>query len=275
MISPRADSVELQVPGLAARLRLFVHDEKDRHVSRQLRERGIWEPYETALLLSLLEPGAICVDVGANIGYFSLIAASVVGDSGRVYAFEPDPRNCRLFEASAQLNGLQHRLELARAGLSSQAGEGRLYLSEDNLGDHQIYPAEPQRRSLPIKLLNGAQYLGGKIARLDLLKVDVQGAEYEVMLGLMPLLQSLTIPPRILIELTPLSLRRAGASGRALIELLAGLQQPLWIVDHMEHRLVAHQTEELAQWCDDVDAVAGDAGFMNILVGEAPTESAP
>jgi hypothetical protein len=86
----------------------------------------------------------------------------------------------------------------------------------------------------------------------------------------MPLLSALARPPRILLELTPLSLRHAGSSGRALVELLGELRQSFWIVDHIEHRLVASSCEELAGWCDDVDAVAGDAGFMNILVGPTP-----
>ena len=142
-----------------------------------------------------------------------------------------------------------------------------MFLSEDNLGDHQIYAAEDGRSSLAISLYNGSQYLAGKLSRLDLLKVDTQGSEYQVMAGLLPLLPRLPRIPRIIIELTPLSLRQAGASGRALIELLATLGQPLWIIDHIEHRLAASNAQELSQWCDDVDAVAGDSGFMNILVG--------
>ena len=88
-----------------------------------------------------------------------------------------------------------------------------------------------------------------------------------MMVGLMPLLRELPASPRILIELTPRSLRQSGASGRALVELLADLEQPLWIVDHLEHRLARHSAEQLAVWCDNVDAVPGDEGFMNILVG--------
>ena len=110
---------------------------------------------------------------------------------------------------------------------------------------------------------------GQQLDRLDLLKVDVQGAEYAVMAGLLPLLRELPHPPRIILELTPLSLRQAGSSGRALLELLATLELPSWIIDHIEHRLVACSCDELARWCDDVDAVAGDAGFMNILLGPA------
>jgi len=100
-------------------------------------------------------------------------------------------------------------------------------------------------------------------------KVDTQGSEYGVIAGLMPLFQSLPRVPDLIIELTPLSLRQCGSSGRQLIELLAELGQPFHIVDHIEHRLVSSSADELALWCDNVDAVPGDAGFMNILVGKA------
>ena len=261
--------VSLQIPALPTPLQLYIHGEQDQYVSRRIRREGIWEPYETALVLAMLQAGDVFVDVGANIGYFSILAASVVGDGGAVFAFEPDPANFSLLQASAAHNGLQQQITAVQGGLAEHAGDGRLFLSEDNLGDHQIYAGDAQRSSVPIRLYNGTQYLASRLQRLDLLKVDTQGSEYQVMSGLMPLLQSLPTMPRMIIELTPLSLRQAGSSGRALIELLATLQQPLWIVDHIEHRLAASSAVELAQWCDNVDAVAGDMGFMNILVGSA------
>ena len=270
MSVPPETVVDLRIPGLRDSLRIHVHGEQDLHVSRRLREEGIWEPYETALLLSLLGPGQVFVDVGANIGYFSLIAASLVGDAGAVYAFEPDPANFRLLQASVAANGLGHRVHAVAAALAAEEGEGMLYLSADNLGDHQIHPAHASRQSLPIRLLQGSRYLRRRLQRIDVLKVDTQGAEFEVMRGLLPLLRALPDCPRILIELTPLSLRHCGASGRALVELLATLEQPMWIVDHIDHRLVLHDAEALARWCDNVDAADGDAGFMNILVGPAP-----
>ena len=210
------------------------------------------------------------MDVGANIGYFTVIAASRVGDSGRVFAFEPGPENFSLLQANLALNGLEMRVEAVHAALSDTEGAGRLYLSEDNLGDHQIYASGENRESVQVSLINGTDQLQHRIIRLDLLKVDTQGSETLVMSGLMPLLHRLPSLPRILIELTPLSLREAGSSGRELIELLATLGQPFWIVDHIERRLADSSESELAQWCDDVAAVAGDRGFMNILVGPAP-----
>lgn len=260
-------AISLNIPALSQPLSLRVHGEQDRFVSRQIRETGIWEPYETELLLGILQPGSVFVDVGANVGYFSVVAASVVGSDGQVIAFEPDPANFLLLQANCELNALGSRVEAVQAGLSTSEYAGRLYLSEDNLGDHQIYAGAGDRSSLPIRLYNGSDYLQPRLERLDLLKIDTQGSEYQVMAGLMPLLRALPSMPRIIIELTPFSLREAGASGRQLIELMATLEHPFAIIDHIEHRLVASSAAELAQWCDNVDNSAGDQGFMNILVG--------
>jgi FkbM family methyltransferase len=249
-------------------LQLFVHGEQDQCVSRRLREEGIWEPYETSLLLGLLRRGDVFVDVGANIGYFSVLAASLVSAEGAVFAFEPEPENFRLLQANAALNALQNCITPVHAALSDAAGEGRLFLSADNLGDHQVYASEEARPSVPITLYNGSEFLQDRLQRLDLLKVDTQGSEYQVIAGLLPLLLQLQRKPRVLIELTPHSLRQAGASGRALIELLAQLGQPMWIIDHIEHQLHASSAADLALWCDNCDRVAEARGFMNILVGQ-------
>jgi len=261
--------VPLRIPGVP-RLRLRVHLENDHCISRRIREEGVWEPYETSLLASFLQPGEVFVDVGANIGYFSVLAAHLVGDSGAVFAFEPGRDNFALLRDNLELNDCGHIVTGVEAGLAQLAGRGRLYLSADNAGDHQIFAVGAARSYHGISLLNGSDYLRGSLARMDLLKVDVQGAEYAVMAGLLPLLRELPRLPRIIVELTPLSLRQAGSSGRELVELLATLGQPLYIIDHIEHRLAACPVEELAQWCDDVDAATGDAGFMNILVGSPP-----
>jgi FkbM family methyltransferase len=264
-----ASAIDLRIPGLPRPLQLYVHGAQDRFVSQRLREEGIWEPFETSLVLSLLRAGDVFVDVGANIGYFSVLAASVVGAQGAVFAFEPEPDNCRLLRANAEFNGLDHCITVIEAALSDAAGQGQLFLSADNLGDHQVYAGDEQRSSVPISLLDGGKYLAGRLQRIDLLKVDTQGSEYQVMAGLVPLLTGLAQPARIIIELTPHSLRQAGASGRALIELLATLGQPMWIIDHIEGRLAASSAEELALWCDNWDTVAQARGFMNILVGPA------
>ncbi len=264
-----ATTVPLKIPGLNVSLSLHVHGQRDRVISHRLREEGIWEPYETHLLLNFLDRGEVFVDVGANLGYFSVLAASCVGEEGRVYAFEPDPDNFALLLANSKDNGLDQRICAVQAALAERDGPGKLYVSEDNLGDHQVFDVDGRRDTREIRTLNGGAFLSAEgVSRIALLKVDTQGSEFSVMNGLLGFLETLSRPPRILIELTPLSLRQAGASGRALIERLAMLGQPFWIVDHIEHRLVASSEGELALWCDNVDSAPDDQGFMNILVGQ-------
>ncbi|MEM8563446.1 MAG: FkbM family methyltransferase [Pseudomonadota bacterium] len=262
-----SEPVALGIPGLTPPLQLHLHGAFDRVISQTLRREGIWEPYETALLIASLEPGAVFLDVGANIGYYSVIAARVVGATGAVFAFEPEARNFGLLQANLELNGCQAIVHAHEAGLADRDSDARLYLSEDNAGDHQVFAVSDKRAHCPIRLLNGTDYLTARLERLDLIKVDVQGAEYAVMVGLLKLLRSLGSAPRIIIELTPLSLRQCGASGRALIELLAMFGLPMWVIDHINHRLLPSNAEALTLWCDDVDARPGDAGFMNILIG--------
>ncbi|MEP1593798.1 MAG: FkbM family methyltransferase, partial [Halieaceae bacterium] len=185
-----------------------------------------------------------------------------------VYAFEPDPDNFTLLQHNIKANGFDQRVCAVQAALADDDGQGMLFLSENNLGDHQVFDVTGKRRSHPVTLLNGSEFLGSRANTVDLLKIDTQGSEHAVMMGLLPYLQQLDTPPHIIVELTPLSLRQAGTSGRALIDSLATLNQPFWIIDHIEHALAASDAEALAEWCDNVDGCAGDEGFMNILVGQ-------
>lgn len=267
---PPETPVTLCIPGLRQSLHMALHDERDQYISRRILAEGIWEPYETSLVMASLPAGGVFVDVGANIGYFSVLAASQVGDSGRVVAFEPDPDNFSLLRANIALNGFEHLVVPEQAALADADREGQLYLSDDNLGDHQIYATGDDRSGISIRLLDGSRYLRRQLAAIDLIKIDTQGSESLVIAGLLPLLRELPETPRLLVELTPRSLREAGSSGRELIQLLTTLNQAFWIVDHVEHRLVPSSARELAGWCDDVDAVAEDRGFMNIWVGSAP-----
>ncbi len=266
---PDPQTTRLAVPGLDVPLDMLLHGSADLHVSASLRERGIWEPFETALMLAAVAAGDRVLDAGANIGYFTLLAAARVGAAGRVYAFEPEPRNYALLARNVALNGFEERATLCEAALADAAGEAQLYLSEDNLGDHQLQPDEAGRQAVTVRLEQGSAWFAGREDALDFVKVDTQGAEHSVITGLLPTLEASGPGLRILLELTPRSLRSAGTSGADLIDTLARLGLPFHIVDHLEHRLVPTSADALATWCNNVDAVPEDAGFMNILLGPA------
>lgn len=259
----------LPIRGLSRNLTLFTHDPATDLVSQILHEKRAWEPFETRLWLACHDRAHTVVDVGANLGYFSLLSDQCLNGSGAIYAFEPAQDNVALLNANIDANDAGARTHVIAAALGERDEQAVLFRNDANRGDHQIYAGDGERASEAVTVLNGADFFTGRADRIDLLKVDTQGSEYAVLSGLMPLLRQ-SPALRLLLELTPYSLRLAGAKGRDLIDLVASLKLPLFIVDHIEHRLVPSDAQALAIWCDNVEATPGDRGFMNIFAGEAP-----
>jgi len=256
----------LKIDGLNSPLRLWLHDAQDQHVSRDIATNGIWEAYETRLVMERLNRGDCFVDVGANIGYYTAIAADCLGDTGSVIAFEPDPENVKLLKKNMLENGLE-RVELVAAGLSDRNRHAALFRSKTNFGDHQIYDNGDGRDSCPIELLNGSEYLNGKIGAINVLKIDTQGAESQVIAGLLPVLKKSGKQLSIIIEFWPFGLRKSGSNAHALLDMLAELDLPFKIIDHVGHELLDCTELQLREWVDMVEADAEDQGFMNIMVG--------
>jgi len=257
----------LKLEGLEWPLQMYVHTANDQHISRDIREHGCWEAFETQLVLQYLRPGDCFFDVGANIGYYSVLAAAAVGPAGRVFAFEPEPRNFDLLQRNLELNQLAGRAEAARLALSSSTGQAELSLHPDNLGDHQLFGRQAGQSLIPVEVVRGEDYFAGQAVRPQMVKIDTQGAEQAVVEGLLPLLRAAGPELHMIVELTPRSLREAGSSGAELVDLLTTLGLPLAIIDHIEHRLCPVTASELTQWCKNVDAYPEDQGFMNIFVG--------
>lgn len=254
-------------------LEMYVHQQTDIHISEQIIENGIWESYETSLLESLLFPGATFIDVGANIGYYSLIGSVLVGGRGRVVAFEPEQDNFTLLEKNLSHNRIENVIAI-RAGLSESERQGTLYLNEENRGDHQIYQhnSASSRAEQAIRLVGGKEFLTQQLSppvdHIDVLKIDTQGAEFLVLSGLMPLLKNSLPTLKMIIEFTPHSLNAAGTSGIALLDLVTELNLPMQLIDHLGRKLVPISRLEMQQWIEQTDAATGNQGFINLLVGD-------
>lgn len=97
-------------------------DPSDRVIGRALRRDGVWELAETRFLLATLLPGQTFVDVGAHLGYFSVLAARRVGPTGSVIAVEPEPRNLRLLRQNLARNGCTNAAVLDRPRRGRRGG---------------------------------------------------------------------------------------------------------------------------------------------------------
>jgi len=177
-------------------------DAKD---SLRLKDRGIYEPWETGIVHRDLKPGDVFVDIGAHIGYYSVMASDIVGPSGRVFAFEPEPENFKTL--SANIEGLSN-ITARRIALSSKRGTGTLHLSGSNSGDHSLNPSENRPGCATVSISTLDDELPAH-TRVSFIKIDTQGHEPEVLAGMS---WELAHSPglRMLIEYTPHYLQATG-----------------------------------------------------------------
>lgn len=190
-------------------------DPDDTVVARWLRDVGWFEPTETRLVQRLVKAGDTVVDVGANIGYYTLQLARLVGPGGRVFAFEPEPRNFDLLRRNVWENGYDN-VTLVPAAVAARPERLRLYLNPENRGDHRLQ-ATAGREAVEVEGISLDDYFRGFLGRLDLVKVDVQGAEGAAFDGMRGLLAAGRVS-RIVTEFWPRGLSQAGCDPRRFLE---------------------------------------------------------
>ncbi len=200
-------------------------DTRDRVLSTHLLGEEIWEPAETAAFLTHAREGMCVFDVGANIGYYTLLAARAVGPSGRVHAFEPEPHNFEFLTRNIAENRFTN-VRPVNAAVSNERGVVRLHLDDANFGAHSFEAGSvptPSGRSLEVETVRLDDFVeeARSVEAGVLVKIDVQGAEALVIEGG----SRLFALPRItvLMEFWPVALSRAGADAGRLLEIIGGL----------------------------------------------------
>jgi FkbM family methyltransferase len=165
----------------------FYADAVDVQIVPNLVLDGFWEAWNTVAIARNVRPGARVVDVGANHGYFTLLLAEVVGPQGHVFAFEPNPRLFELLERNVRLNGFERRVTLIRAAAAARDGQGTLVVDRRRSGEGSlVLERGAERVALPVALQRVDGAVSGPI---DFMKVDVEGADYEVLAGAAGLLE--------------------------------------------------------------------------------------
>jgi FkbM family methyltransferase len=163
-----------------------------------------------AVFLSLLAPGDVVYDVGANIGWYSLLAARAVGPTGKVIAFEPSVRNAALVQANAATNKLVNVTTIP-AAVTDEDGwatfldkgslEGRLSKDDTEAQAKRRERHQHERLgTLVVPVLSLDSWIAGSgVERPNLVKIDVEGAEVGVIRGMAETLRS--AGPTLIIEL--------------------------------------------------------------------------
>jgi FkbM family methyltransferase len=191
-------------------------------IQRYLYMFGTWEPNLTAWIKSRLRPGDTFIDVGSNIGHFSLLAASLVGPSGRVVAIDASPRFAAALKLTATANGYRN-IRVVCSAVSATAGELCFYIKDQNNlgGTTSVRPLTDPSPSFHAAAASLPDLLSTtELETARIIKIDVEGSEVNVIDGLASHLGKLRPDAEIAIEISP---RRLARQGRTAAEVIAAL----------------------------------------------------
>jgi FkbM family methyltransferase len=262
------------------RFAFVVHSIADQHVSPAISSTGEWEPFTTRVMASLLQAGDSVLDIGANIGWYSVVLGKIVGPSGRVLAFEPDPTNAEVARQNIGLHSLDH-VTLYQCALADEPGLMNLARSSVNLGDHRLAPTgsndsrsqsevtdraivEVQVQRLD-DVIPAANELGQfDPTRLRVVKIDTQGAEVMILRGAPNLWSSLPAECAAIIEFAPNMLaQHSGDQVSEFIGLLSETGRQLFTV--RQKIIVPTTAAKLRRLADKLRGV-GDEWAVDVLV---------
>jgi FkbM family methyltransferase len=233
--------------------------EADRHISPLLAARGGVDPYLTEWVVSSVRPGDTVIDLGGHIGYYTLLLARQVGPTGRVLSFEPDPVNFTLLAENVALNGYRN-VEVFPLAVGDRAGTVTLHRSSDNAGDHRIWQGDDEARAgVPVHVVSLDEFFGGRQLAVDLVKLDVQGAEPAAVRGMRRLLDRRR-HLRLVTEFWPYGLSGAGCEPLQFLDLLASLGFRLHVIDEANRLLRLVRPEDATRM-----VATGPDDFLDLL----------
>jgi FkbM family methyltransferase len=172
-------------------------DKNDHDFARQVKYLGNYstESLETRVFSKYLKPGMRVLDLGANIGYYTLLASIKVGKNGKIIAFEPSPQNLKLIKASLKKNSISN-VVVVEAAVSDFVGRSSFHLSPYYNSEHSLFDYHYSSGNLnntdviTIDVTTVDKILGElSDFRVDLIKMDIEGSESNALKGMKKMLE--------------------------------------------------------------------------------------
>ena len=223
-----------------------VHGHKmflDPNDSLRLSLWGVYEPFETRLFMDHVKSGDVVLDIGANIGYYTLLAAKLVGAEGSVHAFEPDPDNFALLQKNVRHNNYQN-VVLENRAVSDRNGKIELFKAGDNWGGHSIYDAADRSSHITVDVIALDDFFKDGPTAINLVKMDIEGAEVGALQGMIHLFgrhESI----KLFTEFSPVALKKSGSSAEEYLDLLKRLGFAFYYLNDREQKLEAATRDDI------------------------------
>lgn len=222
-----------------------------------LESGQFYEPEVSYFFTNMLNPGDTVVDIGAHIGYFSVLAGRIVGPEGKVFAFEPEPGNYRRLRDHLAQNGLR-QVQSFNVALGSSQGTAEMYFNSDNDGGHAFW--DVAEHQLCERTREEGKRLSAEVVVLDhvlaglqpgqgprLIKIDAEGMEYEILKGGLRTIIGHEVP-FVICEINRFALERMGSSEAQLRGFM---------------RLIGYQVSLMKQDGTGLQPLADDESFQS------------
>ncbi len=201
---------------------------------------GIHDKQMTEVIKSIITRGMVCLDIGAMIGYFTLIMARLVGEEGKIFAFEPSPHNFDLLVKNIAINGYDNITAVPKA-VSNKNEKTELFLDRINLGSHSLVTPGENTHTLGKDIIEvEAQTLDSLFrdynGKIDFVKIDAGGAETAVLEGMETIINQ-NKDLMIITQFQPGPLATFGSSSEEFQNRLIQYGFKLYDIDEKKHSL--------------------------------------
>ena len=215
---------------------------------------GTYEELEAKIMEEKIKVGSIVVDVGANIGLHTLNMARIVGNTGRVFAFEPDPSNFEILGENVKINNYQNII-LEEKAVGDKHGRVTLYQS-DHPGNHRLFAQTKQAKGeVEVELTSLDKYfIDSNLAeKINFIKIDVEGLEFSVLNGMKNILKN-NKKIKILFEFVPENIMEVGFAPIGVLNLLTSIGFKLYCIDERAKKLLrVSKNEEILKLCSSTN----------------------
>jgi FkbM family methyltransferase len=250
-------SITLTTPSGPRPMRLLLDGEQmsQRFMLNDLTAGQLYESETSNFIGSILQPGDTFVDIGAHVGYFSMLAAQLVGPSGAVFSFEPELSNYQHLLEHIELNGVANVRPLHMA-VGAAPAVAEFFVNADNDGGHALWEVgrhpfnertrhAPQSRKVFVTSLDQI-FQGRDMRTLKAIKIDAEGAEFAVLIGARELLRRHRVP-FIVAEINRFALESMGASERHVREMMTDLGYETYLFQPGQSFIQRLQPDETPQ----------------------------
>jgi FkbM family methyltransferase len=182
----------------------------------------VFEGPETDFFLGAIKPGMTFLDIGANVGYYTALALSVMGENGRIVSVEPNPQSFKYLLKTVVANNGKN-VSCVQKGASDKAGSMTLFLNLDNHADNRFYSNDMSGSSCEVDVETVDKILeGAGVSKVDFIKIDVQGFEGHVLSGMK---ETIKRSPKVqmMSEFWPAGLLGGGTKPEEYLSELRGL----------------------------------------------------